>query len=72
MVVVSDMMMDIDGPDSSDSGWRPVSGASELGNKPLCYIKYGEFHEWLSGSCLLLKKDLVPWNYYTLIFMTMI
>jgi len=49
------------GLDSSVSGWGQVMGSCEQGNKPLGYIKDGEFLDKLSNYQLL--DDSAPWSY---------
>jgi hypothetical protein len=49
------------GLDSSGTGWGPVVGFCEHGNKPLASMKGGEFLDQLS-DCWLLKKDSASWS----------
>jgi hypothetical protein len=49
------------GLDSSGSGYEPVAGSCEHGNKHSGSIKGGEFLRQLS-DCWLFEKDSAPWS----------
>jgi hypothetical protein len=46
-----------------------VAGSSEHSNEPPCFVKCWEFLRWVS-NCSLLKKNLPPWSYLMLKFVT--